>query len=274
MDERLLLTREQSRRVDTIAIERYGIPGLVLMENAGRGVVDVLLEIDSSRLPAPSPRRGAMGRGELSSGSSNAPHTPPLTPPRRGEGNRGNVVILCGKGNNAGDGFVIARHLEIRGVDVRVVLLRSPTDLKGDARQNFEVLCRCDVPTVDLSTDCCAARLDQQAGGDTWLVDALLGAGAHGEPREPVRSAILWMNSQPARRLAVDLPSGLDCDTGRPASATVRADVTCTFVAAKVGLVRPEARQFVGDLRVVSIGAPPRLVREVLPGESSKESSR
>jgi NAD(P)H-hydrate epimerase len=224
MDERLLLTREQSRRVDAIAIERYGIPGLILMENAGRGVVDVLLEID------PAPR----------------------------------VVVLCGKGNNAGDGFVIARHLEIRSVDLRVALLAAPEELAGDARQNYEILLRSDVPVIDLSGDFSAARLSEHAGGATWLVDALLGTGALGEPREPVRSAILWMNARRARRLAVDVPSGLDCDTGRPASATVRADITCTFVAAKPGLVRPEAREFVGELRVVSIGVPPRLVREAV----------
>jgi NAD(P)H-hydrate epimerase len=224
MDAPLVLTRDQSRRIDSIAIERYGIPGVVLMENAGRGVVEVLREID------PAPR----------------------------------VVILCGKGNNAGDGFVIARHLEIRDMDVRVMLLGAPTELTGDARLNFDVLTRCDVPIFDLSADCSSARLDQHARGATWLVDALLGTGAAGEPREPIRSAILWMNSQPARRLAVDVPSGLDCDTGQAASATVRADVTCTFVAPKVGLLRAEASQFVGQLRLVSIGAPPRLVREVL----------
>jgi NAD(P)H-hydrate epimerase len=223
MDEPLALTRDQSRRVDSIAIERYGIPGIVLMENAGHGVVDVLLEID------PAPR----------------------------------VAVLCGKGNNAGDGFVIARHLEIRGVDVRVLLLGAPAELTGDARQNFDVLTRCDVPIFDLSIDCSAARLEQHTGGATWLIDALLGTGAKGEPREPMRTAILWMNAQPARRLAVDVPSGLDCDTGEPSGAAVRADVTCTFVAKKVGFVRPEATPFVGQLHVVSIGVPTRLIREV-----------
>jgi len=224
VDGPILLTSEQSRRIDALAIERYGIPGVVLMENAGRGVVDVLLGID------PAPR----------------------------------VAVLCGKGNNAGDGFVIARHLEICGGDVRVVLLGAPAELTGDARLNFEVLRHCDVPVVDLSADCSVARLDEHAGGATWLVDALLGTGAEGEPREPMRSAILWMNSQPTRRLAVDVPSGLDCDTGRAASATVRANVTCTFVAPKCGLVQPAATEFVGELRVVSIGVPRRLVREVL----------
>jgi NAD(P)H-hydrate epimerase len=217
------LTRQQSRRVDELAIERYGISSLVLMENAGRGVVDVLLGID------PTPR----------------------------------VAILCGKGNNAGDGFVIARHLEIRGLDVRVVLLAAPAELAGDARRNFEILQHCDVPVADLSRDFSPTRLAEAAGGAMWLLDAMLGTGAKGEPREPIRSAIRWMNAQDARRLAVDLPSGLDCDTGQSAAATVRADVTCTFVAAKTGMLRPTAAPFVGELHVVSIGVPPRLVRDV-----------
>ncbi len=228
MSEPLVLTRDQSRRVDQIAIERYGIPGVVLMENAGRGVVDVLLGAD----PLP-----------------------------------GLCAILCGKGNNAGDGFVIARHLEIRGVAAEVLLAFPPDQLTGDARINYEILTHCGVPIVELPRDGLIAALDEHAGRAAWLVDALLGTGATGEPREPLASIIAWMNRQGARRLAVDLPSGLDCDTGRAAAATVQADVTCTFVAAKPGLVSPDARQYVGEFRVVSIGVPPRLVREAVDAE-------
>jgi NAD(P)H-hydrate epimerase len=92
----------------------------------------------------------------------------------------------------------------------------------------------------------------------------MLGTGATGEPRPPLDDAIRWMNEQPARRLAVDLPSGLDCDTGVAASATVKADVTCTFVAVKSGFLRPEARAFLGKVHVVDIGVPPRLVPEAM----------
>ena len=180
--------------------------GLVLMENAGRGVVDVLLGIDSG----------------LKNSSCQA------------------VMILCGKGNNAGDGFVIARHLEIRCIQAKVILLAPPTQLLGDARTNFEILARTNVPVVDLSaaTDL-AETLDAEAANATWILDALLGTGAQGEPRQPLASAIEWMNSQSARRLAIDVPSGLDCDTGQPAQTTVRVDHTCTFVAAKQGFSRP-----------------------------------
>jgi NAD(P)H-hydrate epimerase len=226
-----VLTRDQVRRVDALAIERYGMSGLVLMENAGRGAVDALLAFDPSLL------------GESS-------------------GTNAQVVILCGKGNNAGDGFVIARHLEIRGVAARVLLLAPPDELTGDALANYAILQHTDIPIVEVSRGPLEPQLDESASGATWLVDALLGTGATGEPREPFATAIRWMNAQPARRLAVDLPSGLDCDTGEPSAATVRADLTTTFVAAKPGFLTPQAKPYVGELRIIDIGVPPRLVRE------------
>ncbi len=219
------MTRDEVRRVDRIAIERYGIPGVVLMENAGRGVAEVLLEVDAGR---PS------------------------------------VAILCGKGNNAGDGFVIARHGAIRGVTAKVLLAFPPSELGGDAKTNYDILVRSGAPVVELPREGLEAALDEHARGAAWLVDALLGTGATGEPREPVGLIIRWMNTQPGRRLAVDVPSGLDCDTGQAAAATVRADVTCTFVAAKPGLVAAEAREYVGELRVVSIGVPAGVIEEAM----------
>jgi len=229
MDELPPLTRDQSRRVDQIAIEHLGISGLVLMENAGRGVVDVLLAVDS-----------AVGQGA------------------------GGVAVLCGKGNNAGDGFVVARHLAIRGIGATVLLAFPPEQLTGDALSNFEILRHCAVPIVELPVDSLIDALDRNAVGVAWLVDALLGTGATGEPREPLASIIEWMNAQPARRLAVDVPSGLDCDSGLPSAATVRADVTCTFVAPKIGMLQPAAKPLVGELYVASIGVPARVIRDAI----------
>lgn len=230
----LLLTRQQARAIDVIAIDRYGFTGLVLMENAGRGVVDVLLKIDP----------------ELVKDSSRL------------------VLILCGKGNNAGDGFVIARHLELRSVRCKVVLLTSADELRGDALANYKILCRTDVPVVDLSgmgndLDKLTGALTAEAVGSEWILDAMLGTGAVGAPREPFTSAIEWMNAQPVRRMAIDVPTGLDCDTGVAATLTVRADQTCTFVARKQGFVNASAARFLGQLHVVSIGIPHRLIVEV-----------
>ncbi|NOZ40157.1 MAG: NAD(P)H-hydrate epimerase [Planctomycetes bacterium] len=232
----LTLTRQQSREIDALAIERYGIPGMVLMENAGRGVVDVLLGVEPGIVDEPAR----------------------------------SVMILCGKGNNAGDGFVIARHLDIRGVSVKVILLAAAVELRGDARTNYEILSHSQVPIVDLSgVGELAQRLDSEAVDAAWIVDAMLGTGARGEPREPLATAIRWMNAQPRKRLAVDLPSGLDCDTGQPAAITVRADITCTFVAVKQGFSADSAHDFLGELHVVSIGTPPSLLDEVVTADDA-----
>ena len=242
----LALSRHQSRTVDSVAIHQYGIPGMVLMENAGRGVAESLLAWDASL------------NGE----------------------NPGVISILCGKGNNAGDGFVIARHLEIHGARPHVVLLCNPAELRGDALQNYQILEHTNVRVIDLSgaesspTDSdspiprgrleLADQLNDKCKGSAWIVDAMLGTGAQGEPREPFCTAIDWMNRQTGKRLAVDVPSGLDCDTGQPAGVCVQADHTCTFVAAKQGFSDLAAEPFLGKLHVISIGIPPRLIMEVL----------
>jgi len=224
------LTRAQVREVDRLAIEVYGMSGLVLMENAGRGCADQLVSLGIA-----SP-----------------------------------VAICCGHGNNGGDGFVIARHLELRGYQPRVLLVGDPDSLRGDAAANFQILRHCDVPIFPLEAwD--AAVADRVLDGADWIVDALLGTGASGEPRPPLDQLIPRLNGPAAKRLAIDLPSGLDCDTGVPARNTFRADHTCTFVAAKAGFDAPMARDYLGRVVVLDIGAPPRIVREVLqagPGES------
>ncbi len=213
-----ILTREQSRQLDRRAIEDYGIPGLVLMENAGRGTVDVLERL----------------------------------------GIAGPVIIFCGKGNNAGDGFVIARHLEIRGYACKILLLFPPAEITGDAATNFAILEKTNVPIVETPNN-----FDSHARGADWLVDAMLGTGTRGEPRPPIDAAIDWMNAHPARKLAVDVPSGLDCDTGTPAVHTIRADHTCTFAALKIGFTKPSAQPYLGTVHVCDIGTPPRLLADV-----------
>jgi NAD(P)H-hydrate epimerase len=224
----LTLTRAQSRELDRRAIDDYGIPGIVLMENAGRGCVDALERL----------------------------------------GIRGSVVILCGKGNNAGDGFVIARHLEIRGHACRVLLLAPPDDLRGDAAANFAILQKTAVPIVDLSTESTDLKraLTEHCQSIDWLIDALLGTGAQGDPRPPFDTAVDVINarSAPTRVLAVDVPSGLNCDTGAPSTHTVRADHTSTFAALKTGYTQPAAKPYVGKVEVCDIGVPLRLVEDIV----------
>jgi NAD(P)H-hydrate epimerase len=218
------LTREQSRRIDRLAAEEFGMSGLVLMENAGRGVADVLCKL----------------------------------------GIAGPVVICCGKGNNAGDGFVIARHLDLRGYSVRVLVWADPAELTGDAEVNFQILKKTTVP-IEIFGNCHdSERLAKLLTDAAWIVDALLGTGARGEPRAPLDTVIDQLNAATAPKLAIDLPSGLDCDTGMAALHTIRAAQTCTFVAAKPGFFVPDAEQYIGRLHVLDIGAPRQVIEKVL----------
>ncbi len=218
----MAFTREQSRLVDQLAVEEFGFSGLVLMENAGRGTADVLCRL----------------------------------------GIKGPVAICCGKGNNAGDGFVIARHLDLRGHEVRVLLWAKPEELTGDAAMNFRILEKTDVP-ITIFNDSDPDRLSSLIDDAAWIVDALLGTGARGEPRPPLDAVIDRLNAAAAPKLAVDLPSGLDCDTGEPARHTIRAAETCTFVAAKTGFSLPAAAPYIGRLHVLDIGVPQKLVERV-----------
>jgi len=224
-----ILNREQSRRVDQIAVEEYGFSGLVLMENAGRGIADVLCRL----------------------------------------GIAGPVVICCGRGNNAGDGFVAARHLDLRGHAVRVALWARPGELSGDAAANFRILEKTGVPIEVFGGGHDAERLARLLDGAAWIVDALLGTGATGEPRPPLDAVIDQWNAHPAPKLAVDVPSGLDCDTGRPARHTIRARETCTFVAAKPGFFAPDAAPYVGRLHVLDIGTPGNIIEKVFGTSNS-----
>ena len=217
------LSRDAVREVDRRAMDEFGMSGLVLMENAGRGCVDVLCQL----------------------------------------GCRGPVAVICGKGNNAGDGFVIARHLDLRGVPVKVILLAPAGELRGDAAANYQIIERSRLSIVDLSGQFSASALAREIGGSEWIVDAILGTGATGPPREPFDEAIRQMNAAGGKRLAVDLPSGLDCDTGEPAEPTFRADHTCTFVAPKIGFSNPHAVLYLGQVHVLDIGAPRPLIEEI-----------
>lgn len=213
-----VLNRDQVRDVDRRAIEEYGMLGLVLMENAGRSAAELLKSI----------------------------------------GIAGPVVICCGKGNNGGDGFVIARHLENAGIDVHVVLCVDPASLTGDALTNLEILRRARSSIAFTPIDW-KQELDQA----DWIVDALLGTGTQGTLREPYISAATAINDARKKVLAVDLPSGLDCDTGQPLGCCVRADHTATFVARKPGFDVPGASQWTGQVHVLDIGVPRALLRSM-----------
>lgn len=222
----LTLTREQVRELDRRATEEYGLLGLVLMENAGRGVAELLVHL----------------------------------------GVNGPVVICCGTGNNGGDGFVIARHLDIRGIPVRIFLFGDPQRLSPDAALNYRIASSSGLG-VDVRTE---QTLDEQEltgalAGAGWVIDCLLGTGARGTVRAPLSTVIAAINACGTPVLAADLPSGLDCDTGEPLGLAVRAQHTATFVAPKRGFAIPAAQRYLGQVHVLDIGAPRQLVEQYLP---------
>jgi len=218
------ITRSQARLIDQRAIKDYGMSGLVLMENAARGCVDFLV---SRRVAGP-------------------------------------VLVACGKGNNGGDGFAMARLLDNRGIQVRLLLCADPASLTGDALDNFKIASLCGIHvTVALTPDDIAASFDSAGMQPEWVVDALLGTGASGAPRGAIPPALNPLNAAAGSKLAIDIPSGLDCDTGQAPGELFRADHTCTFVAAKPGLLNP-ATPCAGDIHVVNIGAPRKLVEEIM----------
>jgi NAD(P)H-hydrate epimerase len=215
------LTRAQVRDLDRRAIEEFGIPGVVLMENAGRGAADVLLRL----------------------------------------GVRGPVAVCCGKGNNGGDGFVIARHLAAHGIAVQVLLFCAPEDLKGDAAINHHIVTRMGLPLdVYAGTTIGLEAVEKRLAGAEWVVDALFGTGLSGPVRAPLDGVIAAVNRAPGKVLAVDIPSGLDCDTGEPLGPTVRAHHTVTFAALKVGFANPAARAWLGEVHVADIGIAPEFL--------------
>ncbi len=223
------LTCQQIRELDVLAIEHVGIPGIVLMENAGRGTAELIY-------------------GGLVN---------PAT---------GRVLILCGPGNNGGDGFVVARHLYNTGVPVDVVLAAPPEKSTGDARVNLRILERMGLELTRAFEPAGLETAQRAAGQAHVIVDALLGTGSTGAPRGVMATLIELANTAPrARRIAIDIPSGLDADRGVLHEPCFRADATVTMVAPKVGFLTPAGRQVVGRVVVVDIGLPHALI----PGRKS-----
>ena len=223
----MFLSRDEVRELDRRAIEEYAVPGVVLMENAGRGCADLL----------------------------------------RSLGVRGPVVICCGKGNNGGDGFVIARHLDNAQVAVRVLLFARAPDLAGDAAIHYQIIAKSGLPIVSLGTGPLDhERLRSELATAEWIVDALFGTGLAGAVRSPFDQIIAAISGTKASVLAVDIPSGLDCDTGEPLGAAVRADHTATFVALKKGFANPAAQAWLGKVHVIDIGIPRALINSMSRG--------
>lgn len=214
--EPIRLTRKQVREVDRIAIEEYGIPGVVLMENAARSAAEVAKKM--SRVCR--------------------------------------ALILCGGGNNGGDGYAIGRHLHNAGWQIRIVA--SHGELHGDAAVNQRIAHAMRLHVVAPERACFAESM--------LVIDALLGTGLSRATEGTTAWIIDAVNRSGNRVLAIDIPSGLDCDTGEPRGACVEAAKTVTFVAEKIGFANAESRLYTGEIVVADIGAPREIVERVLRG--------
>src|SRR4030042_4218510 len=222
-----LVTTAEMREIDKTAIERYGIPGPVLMENAGRGAAEAILTT----------------KPELTYGQK--------------------VAIFSGPGNNGGDGFVIARWLAERGVLVALYLLTSPEKLKGDALTNYKIITHLNIPVIAVSSDQEWSRYQDKAASENVLfIDAIFGTGLKGEVRGVMATVINWLTGLKKPVWSVDIPSGLDADTGRPLGTAVRADFTITFGLPKIGQIVSSGPEFTGPLKIIDIGIPARAIEE------------
>lgn len=205
------LTRAQARDHDRRCVQELGLPGIVLMENAARGCADLALRM----LPRNAPAR---------------------------------AIVICGAGQNGGDGYAIARHLAIAGVQVRVVALGEPST-GSDAGVMRRVALAMGLPVESW------AGAPGLAGADL-LVDALFGTGLDRPVTGDALEAIRGMRQAGAAVLSVDLPSGMHADTGEPMPECVHATLTATMVAPKAGFARPQAAACLGRVEIVGIGAP------------------
>ena len=214
----LHLTRAQVREIDRRSIEDFHIPGIVLMENAARAAAEVACD---------------MLDGECV----------------------GEVLILCGGGNNGGDGLAVARHMHNRGADVSLALTIDPAKYTGDALTNWKITSAMKInwqPAVPEKIASTSALL---------IVDAIFGTGLDKPPRPPFDAIVAAVEKSGRPVLAIDLPSGMDCDTGKPLGpACIKATRTITFVAYKSGFAQPDAKPYLGEVSVGSIGCPIELI--------------
>ena len=230
----VVLSREAVRRIDRLAVERYAIPSIVLMENAAIGLRERSLAM-------------MLGLGTE------------------------RVVILAGPGNNGGDGLALARHLHNAGAEPLVLLTTDPERIAakgGDAATNLAIVQNMRVETERFDRSAGAELLERSAQHPLLIVDAMLGTGLLDAATGVIRDAILHVNRLKEPRvgvLAVDVPSGMDCETGEPAGGgpAIVADATVTFVALKPGMLRLGAQRWTGDVSVAEIGLPRELVDEL-----------
>ncbi len=224
MTNDLLATADVMREIDRTAIEDYGVPGAVLMENAGAGTAKAILQ-----------------------------HWPDVQ----------RVAIIAGSGNNGGDGYVIARHLINNGVEAVTYMPADREKIRGDARINLDVLGKMNTLILDVHSEKDIGLFREALHDYDLVVDAMLGTGLKKDLKGLYRECVEVINAARLPVCAADIPSGLSSDTGKPMGEAVRADMTCTYGLLKIGQVIYPGAEYVGDLVLVDIGLPREVVEQL-----------
>lgn len=218
-----LALNSEMREIDRVTIEKYGIPGIVLMENAGRAVVDEIKRLDR---PVKS------------------------------------VLILCGTGNNGGDGFVIARHLQNNDIKIRLFIVGQPKDISGDAALNLQVLRKLDTQIDNVNDQGGLMKLEKLIPIHDVVVDAMFGTGLSSEVQGIHAGVIDVVNRLSRYTISVDVPSGVSGDTGKVMGSAVKAHKTITFALPKLGNIMYPGAGYNGDLVIRKIGLPNKAINE------------
>jgi NAD(P)H-hydrate epimerase len=221
----LVVTSKEMRELDRLTIQKYGVPSLTLMERAGEAVTEALLK----------------SFGKIA---------------------RGGVLVVAGKGNNGGDGFVVARRLKKKRIPCEVVLLGRKEELSPDATVNLRRYLKVKGKVVEANRDAIGV-LTGRLKGKKLIVDAIFGTGLKEEVRGVYAEAIAAINASGLPVVAVDVPSGLDADTGKPLGAAIKAELTVALGYPKVGEVIYPGLSYVGELAVADIGIHAEAVQEV-----------
>ncbi|MBW2606545.1 MAG: NAD(P)H-hydrate dehydratase [Deltaproteobacteria bacterium] len=223
-----LVTASEMQQMDRQTIESFGIPGRVLMENAGLGATRVLFDQFDDVINK-------------------------------------NVGVIAGRGNNGGDGFVIARYLAQKGSDVTVYLLAESARVKGNAAANLKLLAPLNVPVVEIPDE--QSFLAHKTGmlhQEIWI-DAILGTGLKSDVKGYFKKIIEFINALGKPVFSVDIPSGLNSDTGQVCGACIRAQTTATFAFAKTGHILFPGAEYTGYLEIIDIGIPDYITKNIRP---------